>query len=283
MRLSIVLFALTASPVLAQDAVPPVLASVGNPPRLVGALRPVQSAARACIPDGDVRDWQLRITFEGRRVAEVRNEAVPEGPRADVIARCLKRVLLNARLASGEGRVSWPVTATRVRANLGSGGLGVAGTGRGGGGTGEGTIGLGNIGSIDHGSAMGPGYGRASRPHRQRARPARVRMSGPTVRGPISSEIVRRIVRRHFSELRHCYEQHLRREEGARGKLTVRWIIAASGAVQTAMVGESSIQDPQERMAACVVGRFRRLRFPLAPDGEGITAVQMELTFHPPE
>lgn len=277
------LFALLTSPALAQEPEPPVLASVGNPPRLVDALLPVQSAARACIPESDVREWQLRVAFEGQRVVDVQTESVPDGARADAIARCLQRALLNARLASGEGRVSWPVTATRVRGNFGTGGLGLAGTGRGGGGTGEGTIGLGNIGTIDHGSAMGPGYGRGSGPRRRRTRPPRVRLSETTVRGPISSDIVRRVVRRHFNQLRYCYEQHLQREEGAGGKLTIRWVITASGSVQTATVTTSSIEDPEHRMQACVVGRFRRFAFPAAAEGEGISVAQMELVFRPAE
>ncbi len=162
----------------------------------------------------------------------------------------------------------------QIGENFGFGGLGLRGTGRGGGGTGEGTIGLGNLGTIGHGAGggTGSGYGRGAGGFRGRgARVPRIRQGTAEVRGSLSKEVIRRVVRRHINEVKFCYEQELNKNPDLEGRVVVKFIIAASGAVQSAVVASSSIHN--SRVENCVVQAVRRWTFP-KPEGGGIVIVR---------
>ncbi|MEM9069476.1 MAG: AgmX/PglI C-terminal domain-containing protein [Myxococcota bacterium] len=157
--------------------------------------------------------------------------------------------------------------------SFGFGGLGLRGTGRGGGGTGEGTIGLGNLGTIGHGGGggSGQGYGRGAGGFRGRsARVPRIRSGHADVRGSLSKEVIRRVIRRHINEVKFCYEQELNARPDLEGRVTVRFIISPTGAVQTAMVQASTLGN--QRVEGCITQAVRRWTFP-APDGGGIVIV----------
>ncbi len=129
----------------------------------------------------------------------------------------------------------------QIGENFGFGGLGLRGTGRGGGGTGEGTIGLGNLGTIGHGGGggTGSGYGRGAGGFGGRtARVPRIRSGAADVRGSLSKEVIRRVIRRHINEVRFCYEQELNQRPDLEGRVTVSFIISPTGAVQTLGGGE---------------------------------------------
>ncbi len=161
----------------------------------------------------------------------------------------------------------------QVGENFGFGGLGLRGTGRGGGGTGEGTIGLGNLGTIGHGGGggSGQGYGRGAGGFRGRsARVPRIRAGRADVRGSLSKEVIRRVIRRHINEVKFCYEQELNARPDLEGRVTVRFIISPTGAVQTAMVQASTLSN--QRVEGCITQAVQRWTFP-APDGGGIVIV----------
>jgi TonB family protein len=161
----------------------------------------------------------------------------------------------------------------QIGGNFGFGGLGLRGTGRGGGGTGEGTIGLGNIGTIGHGAGTGSGSGYGSGAGGFSGRSAsvpRIRTGEADVRGSLSREVIRRVIRRHINEVRFCYEQELTARPDLAGRVTVSFIIAATGAVQTASVASSTLSNA--RVEQCIVTAVRRWTFP-APDGGGIVGV----------
>ncbi len=161
----------------------------------------------------------------------------------------------------------------QIGANFGFGGLGLRGTGRGGGGTGEGTIGLGNIGTIGHGAGGGDGsgYGRGAGRFRGRsAKVPRIRTGTADVRGSLSKEVIRRIIRRHINEVRFCYEQELNQRPDLQGRVAVKFIISPTGAVQTAAVASSSLANA--RVEGCIAKAVRRWTFP-APEGGGIVVV----------
>lgn len=161
----------------------------------------------------------------------------------------------------------------QLGANAGHGGLGMRGTGRGAGGMGEGTLGLGRLGTIC-GGCNGPGgrYGtsvgslaRRDSPGGPTVRPARA-----AIRGALSQEAIRRVVRRHLAEVRFCYEQGLQSNPSLEGRVAVTWIIGADGAVQNASLSSSELGS--SRVEGCVVEAVRRWAFP-APDGGGIVGV----------
>lgn len=161
----------------------------------------------------------------------------------------------------------------QIGSNFGFGGLGLRGTGRGGGGTGEGTIGLGNIGTIGHGAGggEGSGYGRgAGGFHGRQAKVPFIRSGQADVRGSLSKEVIRRIIHRHINEVRFCYEQELNQRPDLQGRVSVKFIISASGAVQTAATSASTLGNPKAE--GCIVAAVRRWTFP-SPEGGGIVVV----------
>lgn len=161
----------------------------------------------------------------------------------------------------------------QIGGNFGFGGLGLRGTGRGGGGTGEGTIGLGNLGTIGHGGGggTGSGYGRgAGGLGSRRARVPRIRTGNADVRGSLSREVIRRVIRRHINEVRFCYEQQLNQRPDLEGRVQVSFIISPTGAVQSATVGASTMNN--SAVEGCIAQAVRRWTFP-APDGGGVVGV----------
>jgi TonB family protein len=166
------------------------------------------------------------------------------------------------------------MTGNDIGQNFGFGGLGLRGTGRGGGGLGQGTIGMGNFGTIGRGGGRGEGeggYGRGVGGFRGRsAGVPQVRSGGAEVRGSLSKEVIRRVVRRHINEVKFCYEQQLNARPDLSGRVTTRFVISPTGSVQSAMVASSSLRN--EAVESCIVRAVRRWTFP-APDGGGVVVV----------
>ena len=161
----------------------------------------------------------------------------------------------------------------QIGENFGFGGLGLRGTGRGGGGTGEGTIGLGNLGTIGHGAGggSGSGYGRGAGGFSGRsARVPQIRSGAADVRGSLSKEVIRRVIRRHINEVRFCYEQELNSRPDLEGRVTVSFIISPTGAVQSSTVAASTLGN--QRVEGCIASAVRRWGFP-QPEGGGIVVV----------
>lgn len=161
----------------------------------------------------------------------------------------------------------------QIGGNFGFGGLGLRGTGRGGGGTGEGTIGLGDLGTVGHGAGggTGSGYGRGAGGLRsRRAAAPRIRVGNAEVRGAMSREVIRRVIRRHTNEVRFCYEQGLQQRPDLAGRVVASFIISPTGSVQSAAIGESNLGNPA--VEGCIAQAVRRWTFP-APSGGGVVGV----------
>ena len=129
----------------------------------------------------------------------------------------------------------------------GTGGLGLVGTGRGGGGSG-GTIGLGNYGVIGKGGGggYGSGYGRGSGAGfgGRGTRVPTVRQAKAEVTGSLDKDLIRRIVRAHINEVRHCYNQGLAKDPNAKGRVSVQFVVDGTGKVSSAVIKEDTLADP---------------------------------------
>ncbi|MCB9715925.1 MAG: TonB family protein [Myxococcales bacterium] len=174
------------------------------------------------------------------------------------------------------------LTGTEIAASNGVGGLGVIGTGRGGGGNGEGTLGLGNVGLMGRGAggSDGLGYGRGSgigHPPRKGKAP-QVRQGKAVIKGTIDKDVIRRIVRNHHNEVRHCYNQGLSRNPNLSGRVAVMFTIGPSGLVPTAAVSENTIGD--SNVANCVAKAVKRWKFPKPASG-GSAMVTYPFSFTP--
>jgi TonB family protein len=163
--------------------------------------------------------------------------------------------------------------------SLGAGGLGLRGTGRGAGGSGRGTVGLGTLGTLGHGAGTGSGQGYGSG-YGAGAGGFRGRRSGVPhtcgpgcaveVRGSLSREAIRRVVRQHLNEVRFCYEQGLIERPDLGGRVTVSFVVSGTGSVQSASIASSTITSP--RVEGCIASAVRRWTFP-APDGASVVLV----------
>ncbi|MEM6991092.1 MAG: AgmX/PglI C-terminal domain-containing protein [Myxococcota bacterium] len=164
------------------------------------------------------------------------------------------------------------LTGTEVGEAFGAGGLGLVGTGRGGAGTGEGTIGLGNTGLIGKGGGggTGSGYGRGSGAGfgGRGKRVPRVRQAKAKVEGKLDKDIVRRIVRAHINEVRHCYNQGLVRDPKLEGRVTIDFTIGATGKVTASSVDKSTVGD--ENVDKCIAKAVKRWKFPKPSDGNDV-------------
>lgn len=137
------------------------------------------------------------------------------------------------------------------------------------GGTESGTIGLGNLGTI--GGSGGSGYGRgAGGLGEDRGATPRIRTGSAEVRGSLSPEVIRRVVRRHINEVRFCYEQELSAHPDLEGRVNVAFVISPSGAVSEARVSSSTLGSAT--VESCITTAVQRWTFP-APEGGGVVAV----------
>jgi hypothetical protein len=195
----------------------------------------------------------------------------------------------NETVLGEPGKMGKPVVKVSTRFDAdgrpiesGMGGLGLVGTGRGGGGTGEGSIGLGNTGLIGKGGGggTGSGYGRGSGAGfgGNGKRVPKVRQAKATVAGGLDKDIIRRIVRAHINEVRHCYNQGLVKDPDLSGRVRVKFKIVATG-----KVGESSVESttlPDTDVAECVAKAFKRWKFP-KPRGGGEVDVSYPFVLSP--
>jgi len=170
----------------------------------------------------------------------------------------------------------------QIGPNFGFGGLGLRGTGRGGGGTGEGTIGLGNLGTIGHGGGggSGVGYGRGAGGLHGRGggKVPTIRPGTAEVKGSLSKEVIRRVIRQHLNEVRFCYEQQLAVKPDLQGRVAIQFIISPTGTVQMAKVASSTMGNAQ--VENCIAKAVQRWTFP-SPEGGGVVIVTYPFVLSP--
>jgi len=166
--------------------------------------------------------------------------------------------------------------------SFGHGGLGLSGVGQGAGGTGEGTIGLGNIGAVGHGAGRGQGvgYGYGVGLRGRAATLPSVRANAPAVQGMLSPDLIRRVVLRNIGQVNRCYGLALTRNPTLAGRLSLRFVIDASGRVVTAAPDPgSTLRDAAFDL--CMTAAVRRWVFP-APGGGGVVSIVYPFVFQPP-
>lgn len=87
----------------------------------------------------------------------------------------------------------------------------------------------------------------------------------------LSDEVISRVLRRNMPEARHCYEQGREGDPRLAGRVDVRFVISATGAVEAVEVGPSTLNHPG--VEACVAASVRRRTFPAPADGRPVSAV----------
>jgi TonB family protein len=79
-----------------------------------------------------------------------------------------------------------------------------------------------------------------------------------------------------MSQIRYCYQRELTKNPGLKGRIVVKFVIAANGTVSKAYIKSSSMGS--EGVESCIAGRFRRFKFP-EPKGGGIVIVSYPFIF----
>ena len=157
----------------------------------------------------------------------------------------------------------------------GFGGLGLRGSGSGGGGLGD-TIGIGGIGTKGRGGGTG-GYGSGVGVlGGKKDVDIGITSSEPTVMGSLDKELIRQVIKRNVNQIRYCYESQLTRYPKLEGKVSVKFVISASGAVASSQVAGSTAGNAE--LETCVAGRVRTWMFP-KPKGGGVVIVTYPFVF----
>jgi len=157
----------------------------------------------------------------------------------------------------------------------GFGGLGLRGSGSGGGGIGD-TIGIGGIGTKGRGGGTG-GYGSGvGQLGGKKDVDIGITSSDPTVMGSLDKELIRKVIHANRGQIRYCYESQLNRFPKLEGKVSVKFVISASGSVATSQVAGSSASNAE--LETCVAGRVKTWMFP-KPKGGGVVVVTYPFIF----
>lgn len=153
----------------------------------------------------------------------------------------------------------------------GVGGLGARGGGTGGGGS---ALGIGGLGG--HGGGRGAGGGGQFDLGGKGKGTTQFVPGKTTVLGGLTADEVGRIIRRHWNEIKYCYEKELNKDPNLYGKVSVFFVIGPVGDVVEASVKESTMNSaPVEQ---CMVSQVRRWKFP-SPRGGGVVQVNYPFIF----
>jgi outer membrane biosynthesis protein TonB len=82
--------------------------------------------------------------------------------------------------------------------------------------------------------------------------------------GTLDKDLIRRVVRAHIPEIRHCYNQALTRDPTAQGKVVIDFTIGEDGKVVASKVSSSDMAD--QDAPRCMSDAVLRWSFP-RPDG----------------
>ena len=108
-------------------------------------------------------------------------------------------------------------------------------------------------------------------------KPPTVRIVSAEVEGPLSRDVVKRIVGRHVNEVRYCYSQTLNRDNSVAGTVTVQASAAADGSVGSSKAsGSTGVSELHD----CIAGAVDRWKF-VETKGESTLRLTFELSPEP--
>jgi TonB family protein len=108
-----------------------------------------------------------------------------------------------------------------------------------------------------------------------------VSVAGSKVEGAhAKKEVIPRIIRRHFDEVKACYDQELSLHPTLAGRIDVQFTIAPSGQVSEARVQKSTLGNGYVEI--CIVEAVRRWEFPKPLDRRPVN-VSYPFILSPPD
>ena len=75
------------------------------------------------------------------------------------------------------------------------------------------------------------------------------------------------VVQQHTGKIQSCYERALLNSPGISGRIEYEWYITAKGRVRWSKVKRSEVSNG-DVLNNCVIGIFKKMRFPVATNGE---------------
>ncbi len=85
------------------------------------------------------------------------------------------------------------------------------------------------------------------------------------VTGGLDREVIADFIRRNIGHILYCYERSLSANPNLFGKVSVRFVIGASGKVETQKIGESTLKD--QRVEGCILDKVAQWKFPTPKGG----------------
>jgi hypothetical protein len=197
------------------------------------------------------------------------------GPIGGVDARVREHSLLRA--LSQDGAIAAALSGPSVNDVLGgldglrdvtprgSNGFGLTGYGDGGGGDEDGDL-MGTGDDVDTNS--NPDRSDVASMRRGRGeRQIDVDLGDPLIPNDyLSPRQINRVVRANRAAIRYCYEVQVQRQRNLHGNVAIQWRIGMTGAVTSARVARSTLNNPS--VEGCMVRQIRRWRFPEPHGGE---------------
>lgn len=86
----------------------------------------------------------------------------------------------------------------------------------------------------------------------------------------LDKDVVAKVIKRHFAEIKFCYEQQLQQHADLAGKVLVQFVIDPTGSVSDAAVAETTLENAS--VESCILSRIRRWKFP-EPRGGGVVSI----------
>ncbi|MCC7069805.1 MAG: AgmX/PglI C-terminal domain-containing protein [Deltaproteobacteria bacterium] len=171
--------------------------------------------------------------------------------------------------------LDWLQPSTSTMELAASGAI-TGGVGGGGGGQGLALSGSGKIGTRGRGAGeAGDGSGDGDLGGRGKSEIS-MTQGVPVIMGSLDKELIRRVVRRHLSQLRYCYEKELTRTPGIKGKVVMKWVINGEGKVTQAQTADTTMRNPN--VEGCIATKIKTWTFP-RPGGGGIVIINYPFVF----
>lgn len=93
----------------------------------------------------------------------------------------------------------------------------------------------------------------------------------PSAPQGLNNTEVMKIVNRHLNDIHRCYERALFQDSSLAGRVEYEWSISAAGVVTNVSVKRSELGQG-EVLNNCVMGVFRKMRFPASKNGQSTVA-----------
>jgi TonB family protein len=88
------------------------------------------------------------------------------------------------------------------------------------------------------------------------------------VEGGLTRDQVDEVIQRNKGQIRYCYEKGLQGSPGLKGRVSINFVIGASGHVSTARVQQSSVDS--STLEGCVVAKLKNFKFPQPVGGVNV-------------